>query len=72
MDLLSARGWLINDKSIVVFMPGCRPDGSYVPEQCDASIGQCWCVDQNGNELAGTRVNGSPLCTSQCKFIFNL
>lgn len=68
MDLLRARGWLIDDQSTAVFMPVCRPDGSYVPEQCDSSIGQCWCVDKNGNELVGTRVSGSPACTSQCKF----
>ena len=68
MDLLRARGWLIDDQSTAVFMPVCRPDGSYVPEQCDSSIGQCWCVDKNGNELVRTRVSGSPACTSQCKF----
>lgn len=68
MDLLRARGWLINGKAAAVFMPECRPDGSYVPEQCDKSTGQCWCVDRNGNELLGTRVSGTPTCTSQSKF----
>lgn len=65
MDSLRARGWKINGKSAAVFSPDCRPDGSYVPEQCDKSKGQCWCVDKKGNELAGTRADGRRTCTSQ-------
>ncbi|XP_022806051.1 uncharacterized protein LOC111343164 [Stylophora pistillata] len=65
MDSLRARGWQINGKSAAVFSPDCRPDGSYVPEQCDKSKGQCWCVDKKGNELVGTRGDGRRTCTSQ-------
>lgn len=67
MDLLRACGWQINGKVAAVLKPSCRPDGSYTPEQCDKSTGPCWCVDKNGNELAGTRVSGRSTCTSQCK-----
>lgn len=65
MDSLRAHGWKINGKSAAVFSPDCRPDGSYVPEQCDKSKGQCWCVDKKGNELVGTRADGRRTCTSQ-------
>ena len=51
MDSLRARGWKINGKSAAVFSPDCRPDGSYVPEQCDKSKGQCWCVDKREMSL---------------------
>ena len=68
IDLLRSRGWEINGVAAAVFTPSCRPDGSYVPEQCDKAVGQCWCVDSYGNELVASRVNGRANCTSQCKF----
>ena len=43
-----------------VFAPLCKPDGSYEEVQCYASINQCWCVDKDGNEIAGTRQQGRP------------
>lgn len=30
--------------------------------QCDQSSGDCWCVDQLGLELTGTRMRGNPDC----------
>ena len=30
--------------------------------QCDQSRGDCWCVDQLGLELTGTRMHGTPDC----------
>ncbi|XP_077370479.1 uncharacterized protein nid2a [Festucalex cinctus] len=38
-----------------VFVPHCDANGQYTPQQCHGSIGQCWCVDSNGQERAGTR-----------------
>ncbi|XP_077462107.1 uncharacterized protein nid2a isoform X4 [Stigmatopora argus] len=38
-----------------VFVPQCDANGQYTPQQCHGSIGQCWCVDLNGQERAGTR-----------------
>jgi len=38
-----------------VYIPECQEDGSYSPKQCRGSTGECWCVDQNGVEIQGTR-----------------
>ena len=49
------------------FIPQCEEDGSYSPLQCWASTGYCWCVDENGNEIAGTSLGpgqGIPDCES--------
>ncbi|KAL0178685.1 hypothetical protein M9458_027579, partial [Cirrhinus mrigala] len=37
------------------YVPTCDAQGEYDPIQCHASIGQCWCVDRNGQEISGTR-----------------
>ncbi|XP_034721857.1 thyroglobulin-like, partial [Etheostoma cragini] len=31
----------------------CRPDGSFIPMQCDVT--SCWCVSELGQEVGGTR-----------------
>ncbi|PNJ40664.1 testican-2 isoform X3 [Pongo abelii] len=45
-----------------IFIPSCDEDGYYRKMQCDQSSGDCWCVDQLGLELTGTRTHGSPDC----------
>ncbi|XP_029959353.1 thyroglobulin [Salarias fasciatus] len=46
----------------------CSPSGLFESVQCDASRGQCWCVDQDGMELYGTRQNGRPQrCPGSCE-----
>uniref|UniRef100_A0A8D3DW80 Nidogen 1 n=1 Tax=Scophthalmus maximus TaxID=52904 RepID=A0A8D3DW80_SCOMX len=44
----------------------CDQHGAFEPTQCHAGIGQCWCVDANGQEIPDTRTGtGSmPLCES--------
>ncbi|XP_068612657.1 nidogen-2 [Brachionichthys hirsutus] len=37
------------------YVPQCGTDGQYIPLQCHASTGHCWCVDSSGRERAGTR-----------------
>ncbi|KPP77156.1 thyroglobulin-like, partial [Scleropages formosus] len=39
-------------------VPLCSDSGGYRPIQCDRTLGQCWCVDQDGEEIYGTRQNG--------------
>lgn len=49
-------------------MPNCRSDGSYNPVQCEGSTPYCWCVNENGYEILGTRELGQPKCKeiSEC------
>ena len=46
------------------FLPTCKADGSFDEMQCHGSTGQCWCVDSNGFEWAGTRLRApkQPSC----------
>lgn len=39
------------------YVPQCDESGDFMPVQCHGSIGSCWCVDSDGSEIAGTRVN---------------
>ena len=50
---------LLSESAYGVFVPECKDDGSFKPQQCHQAIGQCWCVDSNGNELWATRSLGS-------------
>uniref|UniRef100_A0AAX7THR8 Nidogen 1a n=1 Tax=Astatotilapia calliptera TaxID=8154 RepID=A0AAX7THR8_ASTCA len=49
---------------IGAYIPTCDNNGQYEPMQCHGSTGHCWCVDQNGQEISGTRTGpGSrPMC----------
>ena len=47
------------------YIPQCTESGDYEAMQCHASTGYCWCVDENGEEIKGTksgRGDGSPNC----------
>ncbi|XP_040032520.2 testican-2 [Gasterosteus aculeatus] len=45
-----------------VYIPSCDEDGYFRKVQCDQSRGECWCVDQHGGEMMGTRIHGNPDC----------
>ncbi|KAG9344326.1 hypothetical protein JZ751_010995 [Albula glossodonta] len=50
------------------YVPTCDALGAYEPTQCHGSIGQCWCVDRNGEEIPGTRTgpgSSRPMCIDQ-------
>ncbi|XP_067161154.1 HLA class II histocompatibility antigen gamma chain isoform X1 [Apteryx mantelli] len=36
------------------FRPQCDENGDYLPKQCDASTGYCWCSYKNGTRIEGT------------------
>lgn len=56
-----------------LFVPKCLDDGGYRAIQCHNSTGYCWCVDDFGNELAGTRVRGQQNCSGEsCVFFSKL
>ncbi|KAI5616618.1 nidogen-1 isoform X1, partial [Silurus asotus] len=46
------------------YIPSCEYNGEYTPMQCHESIGQCWCVYSNGQEIPGTRTgpDSRPSC----------
>ncbi|KAL2102011.1 hypothetical protein ACEWY4_003772 [Coilia grayii] len=49
-------------------LPLCSASGDYQPVQCQPARGQCWCVDQEGMEIYGTRQNGKPArCPGNCE-----
>ncbi|KAL8168682.1 UNVERIFIED_CONTAM: Nidogen-2, partial [Gekko kuhli] len=37
------------------YVPQCDPLGNFSPLQCHGNSGYCWCVDQKGHEVQGTR-----------------
>nr|UZF13190.1 saxiphilin [Epipedobates tricolor] len=40
---------------IGAFVPKCDEKGNYAPKQCHGSSGYCWCLNENGEEIEGTR-----------------
>nr|XP_043905348.1 nidogen-2 isoform X2 [Solea senegalensis] len=53
VDTTSAEGYSISG----VYVPQCDAEGQYLPQQCHASTGHCWCVDSRGQQRAGTRTS---------------
>ncbi|KAK7806625.1 hypothetical protein U0070_009850 [Myodes glareolus] len=57
---------LSKGKSLLgAFVPRCNEEGYYKATQCHGSTGQCWCVDKYGNELAGSRKQGTVSCEEE-------
>ncbi|XP_071601251.1 nidogen-2 isoform X2 [Heliangelus exortis] len=46
------------------YVPQCEAGGEFTPLQCHGDSGYCWCVDQNGREVQGTR--SEPGTTPPC------
>ncbi|OXB74632.1 UNVERIFIED_CONTAM: hypothetical protein H355_010158 [Colinus virginianus] len=57
----------INSSSIS-YIPQCLDSGAFDVVQCDVELGECWCVDQEGMEIYGTRQRGKPTqCPGTCE-----
>ncbi|KAI4831464.1 hypothetical protein KUCAC02_001004 [Chaenocephalus aceratus] len=53
----SAEGYPV----VGAYVPQCDDNGQYISQQCHGSTGHCWCVDNRGQERAGTRTSaGAP------------
>lgn len=49
-----------------LFVPACTKEGGYEEVQCYA--GECWCLDNSGREVPGSRVRGKrPRCPTDCE-----
>ncbi|KAF4800710.1 Testican-2 [Turdus rufiventris] len=65
---VSAPEWCFCFWRESTFIPSCDEDGYYRRAQCEPGGGECWCVDQHGAELTGTRGHGSPDCDEATGF----
>lgn len=48
------------------FTPHCTDDGAFEKMQCFGSTGECWCVNEMGREIEGTKLqagSGKPDCS---------
>ena len=59
-----ARALSLPDMQIAV--PNCNSIGDFEPVQCNPKSGDCFCVDESGFEVAGTRARSLELvnCSS--------
>ncbi|XP_067343573.1 activating signal cointegrator 1 complex subunit 1 isoform X2 [Channa argus] len=60
--MVSTAEWCLCFWREMTYIPSCDEDGYYRKVQCDQSRGECWCVDQHGEEMTGTRIHGNPDC----------
>ncbi len=57
------------------YVPQCTEAGEYETIQCYGSTGYCWCVNENGEEVEGSRRGpgkGSPNCHGKFKSIIRV
>lgn len=50
-----------------VRIPACNKEGDFNPIQCNSATSKCWCVDEEGFEVPGTRATTRDLvnCTGE-------
>ncbi|KAK3737699.1 hypothetical protein QZH41_008038 [Actinostola sp. cb2023] len=52
----------VDDHVFGAHIPRCKSDGRYEEIQCEGRTGYCWCVDNDGRELPGTRTRRHLKC----------
>lgn len=56
----------MEEEAAAIFVPSCTFSGGFQEVQCRG--GECWCVDPQGQEVAGSRTAGRrPRCPSRCE-----
>ncbi|XP_022617276.1 thyroglobulin [Seriola dumerili] len=64
--LRSCSGEEEEEDAAAIFVPSCTSNGGFQEVQCQG--GECWCVDAQGLEVAGSRTLGRrPRCPSRCE-----
>ncbi len=51
--------------------PQCTDEGQFEPMQCHQTTGECWCVDDRGVGIPGTRGLSQPDC-GECTRMFGV
>ncbi len=46
----------------ISYIPRCELNGSFSLVQCWGDVVVCWCVDDEGQIISGTRTKGTPQC----------
>lgn len=71
---IQRRGALgVRDVPVVgIHVPECKADGGFHPVQCDVISGYCWCVDEYGYEVEGSRIKGRPSCGKEVHVTFKI
>ena len=61
------RAHILGTEGSKVRIPVCDQHGDFNPIQCDPATSKCWCVDEMGLEVPGTRAAARELvnCTGQ-------
>ena len=49
------REEILSKRLLGAFIPKCTSDGEFEIIQCHGEMGQCWCVDESGKEIGGSR-----------------
>ena len=54
------------------YVPQCTNDGKYQTQQCDPMQKKCWCVEEDGTEIEGTRKVGDAHCGKKIQVLSTL
>ncbi|XP_046853142.1 thyroglobulin-like isoform X2 [Xenia sp. Carnegie-2017] len=51
-----------SNRNQLLYKANCKTNGHFAPLQCDVKSGNCWCVDDRGQMIAGTMIYKRPYC----------
>ena len=59
----------VTNSSEEIYIPQCKRNGNFEDVQCHGLSKECWCVNQEGQEVTGTRTNGTISCSGLGLFV---